>query len=55
MQNYAAGGDVPVLRNAAQQAIPIIQAHLVQAQALSVATAPPPPPPPSPRQPGERG
>ena len=53
MQNYAAGGDVPVLRNAAQQAIPIIQAHLVQAQALSVATAPPPPP--SPRQPGERG
>lgn len=55
MQNYAAGGDVPVLRNAAQQAIPIIQSHLAQAQMLSVATAPLPPPPPSVRQPGERG
>lgn len=55
MQNYAASGDVPVLRNAAQQAIPIIQSHLSQAQMLSVTTAPPPPPPPSVRQPGERG
>jgi len=55
MQNYAASGDVPVLRNAAQQAIPIIQSHLSQAQMLSVTTALPPPPPPSPRQPGERG
>jgi len=55
MQNYAANGDVPVLRNTATQAIPIIQSHLAQAQALSVATAPPPPPPPPVRQPGERG
>jgi len=53
MQNYAAGGDVPVLRNAAQQAIPIIQAHLAQAQALPVGA--PPPPPTTVRQPGERG
>jgi len=52
MQNYAASGDVPVLRNAAQQAIPIIQSHLAQAQMLNVAA---PPPPPSVRQPGERG
>jgi putative membrane protein len=51
MQNYAASGDVPVLRNAAQQAIPIIQSHLAQAQMLNVAA----PPPPSVRQPGERG
>ena len=55
MQNYAASGDVPVLRNTAQQAIPIIQSHLSQAQMLSVAAAPPPPPPPPVRQPGERG
>ena len=55
MQNYAANGDVPVLRNAATQAIPIIQSHLAQAQMLSVAPPPPPPPPPSVRQPGERG
>ena len=54
MQNYAAGGDVPVLRNAAQQAIPIIQAHLAQAQALPVG-APLPTPPTTVRQPGERG
>lgn len=55
MQNYAVSGDVPVLRNAAQQAIPIIQSHLSQAQMLSVTAAPPPPPPPPVRQPGERG
>ena len=56
MQNYAASGDVPVLRNAAQQAIPIIQSHLSQAQMLAVAAAPPPPPPAPPaRRPGERG
>jgi len=52
MQNYAANGDVAVLRNTAQQAIPMIQTHLGQAQMLSVA---PPPPPPTVRQPGERG
>jgi putative membrane protein len=50
MQNYAAGGDVPTLRNTAQQAIPIIQSHLSQAQMLSGA-----PPPPTVPQPGERG
>ena len=55
MQNYVASGDVPALRNAAQQAIPIIQSHLAQAQMLNVTAAPPPPPPPSVRQPGERG
>lgn len=54
MQNYAASGDVPVLRNAAQQAIPIIQSHLAQAQLLSVG-APPPPPMPPVRRSGERG
>jgi putative membrane protein len=55
MQNYAASGDVPVLRNTAQQAIPVIQSHLSQAQMLSVAAAPPPAPLPPARQPGERG
>jgi putative membrane protein len=52
MQNYAASGDVPALRTAAQQAIPAIQMHLSQAQMLNVA---PPPPPMAPRNPGERG
>jgi putative membrane protein len=52
MQNYAAGGDVPALRNTAQQAIPIIQSHLGQAQMLAVGAASPPP---TGRQPGERG
>ena len=53
MQNYAANGDVPALRAAAQQAIPTIQMHLQQAQILNVAP-PPPPPPPMPTE-GERG
>jgi putative membrane protein len=56
MQNYAASGDVPVLRTAAQQAIPTIQMHLAQAQALRVApTLPAPPAPPTPMGRGERG
>jgi putative membrane protein len=57
MQNYAASGDVPALRTAAQQAIPTIQMHLQQAQLLSVAPPPPPPPPmrPGPGERGERG
>jgi putative membrane protein len=56
MQNYAASGDVPALRTAAQQAIPTVQMHLAQAQALRVgpAAAPPPPMPPS-QNLGERG
>jgi len=53
MQNYAASGDVPALRAAAQQAIPTIQMHLQQAQILNV--APPPPPPPAMPAAGERG
>lgn len=56
MQNYAARGDVPALRTVASQAIPTMQMHLQQAQALNVAPPPPPPPPmPSTRRSGERG
>ena len=55
MQNYAASGDVPALRTAAQQAIPTIQMHLAQAQALAVASAAAPPPPMVPPSQGERG
>jgi putative membrane protein len=54
-QNYAASGDVPALRTAAQQAIPTMQMHLSQAQMLNVAPPAPPPPPMRPRNPGERG
>ena len=59
MQNYATGGDVPVLRTTAANAIPMMQRHLAMAQAL-VVTPPPPPPPPAPppppvRRSGERG
>jgi putative membrane protein len=53
-QNYAASGDNAAIKAAASGAIPTIQMHLQQAQALSVAP-PPPTPPPSTRQPGERG
>ena len=56
MQNYAASGDVPALRNAAAQAIPMMQMHLQQAQMLNVAPPPPPPmPAPAPGHAGERG
>jgi putative membrane protein len=56
MQNYNANGDVPALRAAAGQAIPVIQMHLQQAQMLNVAPpAPPPPPAPMPGRAGERG
>lgn len=34
MQRYAAGGDVPALRNAASATVPMVQAHLAQAQRL---------------------
>ncbi|MBV9528000.1 DUF4142 domain-containing protein [Sphingomonas sp.] len=39
--NYAASGDVPVLRNVASQAVPLVQMHLAQAQRLNVIQAPP--------------
>lgn len=56
MQNYAASGDVPALRTAAAQAIPMMQMHLQQAQMLNVAPPPPPPmPAPMPSHAGERG
>ena len=55
MQNYAAGGDVPALKNAAAGAIPMMQMHLQQAQMLNVAPPPPPPPAPTPSHAGERG
>lgn len=55
MQNYAASGDVPVLRNTAQQAVPIIQSHLSQVQMLAIAPPPPPPAPPTSGRAGERG
>lgn len=55
MQNYAASGDVPALRTVASQAIPTMQMHLQQAQALQVMAPPPPPPMPPTRRSGERG
>jgi putative membrane protein len=56
-QNYSANGDAPALRAAAGQIVPVIQMHLQQVQAMSVA---PPPPPPAMSAPpvgrsGERG
>lgn len=55
-QNYAASGDVPALRTAAGQIVPVVQSHLNALQMLSVAPPPPPPmaPPPTKRA-GERG
>ena len=55
MQNYAASGDVPALRTVASQAIPTMQMHLQQAQALQVMAPLPPPPMPPTRRSGERG
>ena len=55
MQAFAANGDVPALRNAAAQAVPVVQMHLNQAQALPVAAVAPPALPPPPRRAGERG
>jgi putative membrane protein len=55
-QGYATSGDVPALRTAASQIVPVVQMHLNQAQMLNVTPpAPPPPPPPPPRRAGERG
>lgn len=52
-QNYAASGDVPALRTAAGQIVPVVQMHLNHLQMLNV--GPPPPYVPPARQPGERG
>lgn len=52
-QNYAASGDVPALRTAAGQIVPVIQMHLQQAQAMNV--APPVLAPPPVGRSGERG
>jgi putative membrane protein len=55
-QNYAASGDVPALRAAAGQIVPVVQTHLNQLQMLNVAPPlPPPPPAPMPGRSGERG
>jgi putative membrane protein len=53
--NYATSGDVPALRAHASAAVPRIQMHLQQAQALNVAPPPPPPAPPPVGRSGERG
>ena len=58
-QNYASGGDVPALRTAAGQIVPVVQMHLQTVQSLQLTAppppAPPPPPPPPARRAGERG
>ncbi|HVF82712.1 MAG TPA: DUF4142 domain-containing protein [Sphingomicrobium sp.] len=58
--NYANGGDVPALRQAAASAVPIVQQHLTSAQNLNVMAmeAPPPAQQPTETAPvrsGERG
>lgn len=54
-QNYAANGDVPALRQAAAQIVPLVHGHLQQLQAMTLT----PPPPPLTMQPvttpGDRG
>ena len=54
-QNYASGGDVPALRQAAASAVPIVQQHLTTAQSLDVAMQPPPSSTTAPVRSGERG
>ena len=57
-QNYASAGDNAALRAVAARAVPVIQAHMSQAQMMQIAPPPPPPPPPRyrpPARPGERG
>lgn len=54
-QNYAASGDVPALRQAAAQIVPVVQGHLQQLQAMQLAPPPPPPPMQPVTRPGERG
>ncbi len=53
-QNYASQGDVPQLRTAAGQIVPVVQMHLQQLQSMQV-MAPPPPPMPTTKRSGERG
>lgn len=48
-QNYAANGDNPTLRNAAAQALPVLQRHLQMAESVVLA------PRPAMTSPGERG
>jgi putative membrane protein len=55
MQNYAASGDVTVLRSAAAEAVPMMQRHLQMAQSLVLTPPPPPPPPPAPPPVGRSG
>ena len=54
-QNYAANGDVPALRAAAAQIVPVVQGHLQQLQAMQLAPPPPPPTMQPVTTPGERG
>ncbi len=54
-QNYAANGDVPALRQAAAQIVPVVQGHLQQLQAMHLAPPPPPPTMQPVTTPGERG
>lgn len=54
-QNYAANGDVPALRQAAAQIVPVVQGHLQQLQAMQLAAPPPPPTMQPVTTPGERG
>jgi putative membrane protein len=60
-QGYASGGDVPALRTAATNIVPVVQNHLNMLQAVAIAPPPPPPPPApaptyqQPAKPGERG
>lgn len=55
MQNYAAQGDLPPLRDFASRTAPIVQQHLTMAQGLPEMSMTPPPPPPAPARAGERG
>ena len=54
-QNYAANGDVPALRQAAAQIVPVIQGHLQHLQGMTLAPPPPPPTMQPVTTPGERG
>lgn len=54
-QNYAASGDVPALRQAAAQVVPVVQGHLQQLQGMMLAPPPPPPMMQPVTRPGERG
>ena len=55
MQNYAAQGDRPPLRDFATRTTPIIQQHLSMAQMLPDTTMQQPAPTPAPARAGERG